>query len=196
MSAQPSDLTLLLRRAGAGDRDAADRLYRLVESDLRARARACLRREPPGHALQTTLLIDGTFQQLVGRADIRWEDRAQFYRYAARAMRHLVVDQARERLARERALGGPPARLEEVPDPVAPGGLDPAALLAVHDALDRLADALPELFLLVELHVFGGWELKRIAEDVFGLPYSRVRRMWQRARAWLHRELQGVADVP
>ncbi|MBX9625057.1 MAG: hypothetical protein K2X82_14715 [Gemmataceae bacterium] len=66
--------------------------------------------------------------------------------------------------------------------------------MAVHEALDRLAGALPELHQLVELHVFGGWELRRIADDVLGLPYGQVKRRWQRARAWLHRELEGVGD--
>ncbi|MBX9581342.1 MAG: RNA polymerase subunit sigma [Gemmataceae bacterium] len=196
MSPDEPELTVLLRRAGAGDRDAADRLFHLVEAELRARARACLRHESTAHSLQTTVLIDGAFQQLVGRADITWADRAQFYRYAARAMRHLLVDHARGRLARENALGGRPARLDEVPDPAGPGGLDPATLVAVHEALDRLSGSLPELFQLVELHVFGGWELKRIADDVLGLPYGRVKRPWQRARAWLHRELEGVGDGP
>lgn len=195
MSPAAADLTVLLRRAGAGDRDAADRLFGLVEAELRARARACLRHEPAGHSRPTTALIDGAFQQLVGRADIPWEDRAQFLRYAARAMRHLLVDHARKRLAREAALGRP-ARLGEVPEPAAPGGLDPGTLVAVHEALDRLADALPDLHQLVELHVFGGWELKRIAADVLGLPYGQVKRKWLRARAWLHRELNGVADDP
>ncbi len=194
MSADPSHLTTLLCRAGAGDRDAADHLFRLVEGELRARARAYLRREQPGHLLQTTVLIDGAFQQLVGRADISWESRAQFYRYAARAMRHLLVDHARERVCRENATGGRPAPLAEVPDPPGPGGLDPPTLLAVHDALDRLAGALPDLFEVVELHVFGGWQLKEIADDVLGIEYGRVKRRWERARAWLHRELHGATD--
>ncbi|MBX9625056.1 MAG: hypothetical protein K2X82_14710 [Gemmataceae bacterium] len=115
MSPDEPELTVLLRRAGAGDRDAADRLFRAVEAELRARARACLRHESTGHSLQTTLLIDGAFQQLVGRADIAWEDRAQFLRYAARAMRHILVDHARERIARDKGLGGRPARLEDTP---------------------------------------------------------------------------------
>lgn len=190
MSPPPAGVTTLLGRAGAGDPAAAEALYPLVEAELRRRAEAHLRRAGADPALQATVLIDDAFLKLVGDPNgPRWESRAQFYAVAARAMRQVLVDAARRRNALKRGGGGPPAGLDRVPEPDDGGAGDPARLLALHDALDKLAAAEPRLARVVELHHFGGWDLKAIAAEVEGRPYHEVRADWHRARAWVRREL-------
>jgi RNA polymerase sigma factor (TIGR02999 family) len=189
MSTPPPDVTTLLRLAGGGDREAQEELYRLVEGELRQRARARLRQERPGHDLQTTVLVDEAYVQLVGGPDVRWENRSQFYGVAATVMRRMLVDEARQRAAAKRGGGAAVAPLEDVGDPIDRGAADPSAVLALNEALTRLGEAYPEVVQVVELHHFGGWDLKQIAEDVLHVPYTTIKRRWQRALALLHREL-------
>lgn len=184
------DVTTLLRLAGAGDRQACAELFRQVEGELRQRAHAYLRRERPDQGLQTTVLIDDVFLKLVGNPNTSWQDRAQFYRFAARAMRQLLIDHARQRNARDRGGGAGPAPLDQVPEPGAEAACDPLDLLALDEALTKLAAANPDLAEIVELHHFGGWDLKQIAEEILRVSYKRAKTRWQLARAWLRRELQ------
>ena len=93
----PDDVTALLRLVQGGDRQARDDLFRLVENELRKRAKARLSRERPGHGLQTTELIDETFLKLLGGTPVTWEGRSHFYASAARAMRQILIDQARRK---------------------------------------------------------------------------------------------------
>jgi RNA polymerase sigma factor (TIGR02999 family) len=142
----------------------------------------------------TTALMDEAFVKLIGDEQINWENRSQFYCFAAKVMRQLLVDDARLRAAEKRGGGAIPASLQEVADPVDPTGPDPLTLLALHEALTKLAGSYPELIQIVELHHFGGWELKHIAENILGIPYTSVKRRWQRAKALLHRALSGADD--
>src|SRR5262249_30290752 len=157
---------------------------RLVTGELRRRARASLRHERPDPALQTTVLIDDTFLKLLGDRSIAWEDRAQFYRLAARAMWQILVDHARKARAQNEGGGARPAPLHEVPEPAAPGALGALDLLVLDEALARLAQAAPALAEVVELHHFGGWELKQIARDILGISYKQAKSRWQMAQAW------------
>jgi RNA polymerase sigma factor (TIGR02999 family) len=193
---QPHDVTALLHLAGGGDPEARNALFRLVESELRRRAHARLKRERPGHDLQTTVLIDEAFLKLVGTADLRWEDRSQFYCCAAQVMRQLLVDYARKRDAEFRGGGIAPAPLDQVTPPVDRKTLDPLTLLALDEALTKLTAEHPDLMQVVELHHFGGWELKDIAEKVLHRPYGVVKRQWRLAKALLHREISGGSDDP
>ena len=194
MPAPGQDVTTLLRLASGGDRQAKNELFRLVEGELRRTAQASLSQERPGHSLQTTVLIDEAFQRLVGGPGRTWEDRAQFYRCAARAMREILVDHARQRAAGKRGGGARPGSLDQVPEPADRKPLDPLTLLALHEALDKLAVTNPEYSQIVELHHFGGWELKQIAEEVLSVSYKTVKRRWRMAKVLLYRELCGDAD--
>jgi RNA polymerase sigma factor (TIGR02999 family) len=191
----PDDLTALLGRASAGDPAACADLFRRVAADLRPRAHALLRGRRRGDpALQTTALIDDAFLKLVGDRRIAWQDRAQFYRLAAHAMRQVLVDHARRRQARKRRPGGRPVPLEEVADLAAPAALGPLDRLALDEALSRLARHAPELAEVVELHHFGGWDLKQVAQEILGVSYQEARVRWQLARAWLYRALGSEGD--
>jgi RNA polymerase sigma factor (TIGR02999 family) len=192
MPASQPDITTLLSRASQGDQDAQDGLFRLVEGELRKRARAYLRHERPSHALQTTVLVDEAFLRLVGDHEVTWENRRHFYCFAANVMRTILVDDARMRHAEKRGGHEAIASLHEVAEPAMPPTADPLTLLVLHEALERLALTHPELIQIVELHHFAGWELKQIAEDVLRLPYQTVKRQWQRAKALLHREMCGA----
>lgn len=189
MPTAQKDVTALLHLVGNGDRPAADALFRLVEADLRKRAKARMSHERPGHLLQTTVLIDDAFVKLIGARTMTWENRAQFYRCAAQVMREILVDEARRSAAEKRGGGQRLVSLDHVAAPIARRGLDPVTLLAVHEALNNLAATLPELTQIVELHVFGGRPLKQIADEILRLPYGIVKRKWQLAKAMLHREM-------
>jgi RNA polymerase sigma factor (TIGR02999 family) len=175
--------------AGSGDREAREKLFRLVQGELRRQAKARLRGERPGHDLQTTLLVNEAFVQLIGDQKVTWENRMQFYCFAARVMRQTLVDEARLRAAGKRGGGERPLPLERTADPVEHRPFDPLTLLALHEALDKIAGQSPELIEIVELRYFGGWELKQIAEDILHVPYPTIKKRWQRAKALLHREL-------
>jgi RNA polymerase sigma factor (TIGR02999 family) len=191
MSASDNGVTALLNLAGRGDRQAQDELFRRVESVLRTKAEQLLRREPPDSGVQTTMLVDDAFLQLVGNHSIHWENRSQFYCWAARVMRQHLVNLAHERLAEKRAGGERPFHMDQVPEPADPKSLDPFTVVALDEALSRLAATHPDLIELVELHAIGGWELKEVAEVILRVSYRTVKRKWQLAKALLRREMNG-----
>lgn len=195
MTATDKDVTHLLHLASGGDPHAEQKLFRLVEGELRKRAEAYMSRQPPGHLLQTTVLIDEAFAKLVGNPAIQWKDRTMFYCYAARVMRQVLVDSARRRSAEKHGGGRPPVSLDAVPEPAGRSTLEPATVLALHEALERLAQDHPDWARIVELHVFGGWELKDVAEKILHTPYRTVKRGWQMAKALLRREMGRSADA-
>jgi RNA polymerase sigma factor (TIGR02999 family) len=127
--------------------------------------------------------------QLVGNPDLTWENRAQFYAYAARRMREILVDEARRCSAAKRGGGTRPVHLERAADLPAPGRMDPDDLLDLEEALGRLAQSQPDLEQVVVLYYYG-WELKQIA-DMLHTPYSTVKKRLARALSELHRALCG-----
>ncbi len=187
MSAARPDVTTLLHQVSQGDLRARDDLFPLVEAELRKRAHAYLRREHADPALETTVLIHDAFLKLTDGRPAHWQDRAQFYALAARCMRQILVDHARSRAAQKN--GSAPTPLDQVPEPAARGSLAPSQLMDLHEALERLAVLAPELSQIVELHHFGGWELKQIAVDVLNISYKEAKNRWAMAKAWLYREL-------
>jgi RNA polymerase sigma factor (TIGR02999 family) len=187
-------VTTLVGLASRGDRQAQEQLFRLVEAELRQRAKAALRRERPTASLQTTVLVDEAFIRLVGHGDQTWENRSCFYACAAKVMRETIIDEARRRAATKRGGGEPPVALDGFPDLVDWSCVDPLSVLVLHEALTNLAGPYPQLVQVVELHHFGGWQLKEIAEEILHVPYPTVKRWWQKAKALLHRELSGGAD--
>jgi RNA polymerase sigma factor (TIGR02999 family) len=194
MSPAEPDVTTLLGLANQGDARAQAALYRLVEGELRRHAQARLRHERPPHELQTTMLVDDVFIKLVGDQSLTWQNRAQFYCLAARVMRELLVDEARRRTADKRGGGAAPADLDGMAEPVDRAATDPATVLALQEALTALAATEPDLAQIVDLHHFGGWDLKQIADDILHTPYTTVKRRWQKARALLYRALSGGDD--
>jgi RNA polymerase sigma factor (TIGR02999 family) len=181
----PGEITRLLRAHSAGDRDAFDRLVPLVYDRLRALARGQLARERPGQTLSPTGLVHEAYMQLVRETGVEWRDRSHFFAICARAMRRILVDYARRRTARKR--GGGRVDLPLDPETVAVEE-QAEVLLAVDQALDRLAAFNDRLARLVECRYFAGMTEEETAETL-GVSLRTVERDWPRARAWLQKEL-------
>lgn len=188
----PETVTVLLAQAREGDADATEKLYDLVQHQLRRIAKNQLRGERPDHSLEPTIIIDDVFLRLVGeRGNIDWKNRQQFYRTAAKAMRRVLIDHERRRRAQRRG-GGNHRRVSIDPDLL---GVEETCsdLLALDEALTRLAEFDPRQSEVVELHHFGGCTLKETAEMI-GVPLGAVKADWRTAKAWLHRELTRGGD--
>lgn len=182
--AEGHEVTQLLQQVRAGDADARDRLFPLVYEELRQVARRALRRERPDHTMRPTELVHEAFLKL-GSAEAPWQDRAHFFGVAARAMRQILVDHARRRMAGKRGGGMIATTLEDVG---AEETLPPEEILALDAALDRLEKQDPRLRALVEYRFFGGLSDKEIAE-LLQISERTVNRDWAKARAWLHKEV-------
>ena len=188
MPARPltsAQVTRLLVAWREGDRSALDQLVPLVEAELRQLARRYLRRERPGHVLQTTALVNEAFIRLINWRDVSWQNRAHFIAMAARVMRHILVD-----ISRRRARGpdGRSVRIVEIAEAEDASQDRSRDLVAIDDALRELAERDPRKAQIVELRFFGGLNLQEIAE-VIGVAPITVSREWAKARAWLHREV-------
>jgi RNA polymerase sigma factor (TIGR02999 family) len=180
MSTPQPDVTTLLCRAGGGDRHAQDELFRLVEGELRRLAKAYMRRERPGHDLQTTVLVDEAFFQLVGKDKTTCENRLQFYAFASKVMRQVLVDLARRRAAAKRGGGDQPAPLDRLPELADPAASFQLTVLELNESLTRLEEYYPELAEVLVLYHFGGQNLKQIA-DILHIAYSTVKDRYQKA---------------
>ena len=194
MSEDPThDVTRLLQAWGDGDPDAPARLLPLIYDPLRRIAREYMGRERRGHTLEPTALVHEAYLRLVGGTPVDWQGRAHFYSLAARAMRRVLVDHARAR-QRERR-GGVQRRvsLEEAEPVLLVEETGPVDLIALDDALARFAQAYPRPCQVVEYRFFGGMEGRAIAE-VLQVSERTVKREWQFAKLWLHRELGRAAD--
>ena len=184
---QPSPaVTELLRAWGAGDARASEALVPLVYAELRRQARRILRREGEGHTLQATALVHEAWLRLDGQHDARWENRTQFLAVAAQMMRRVLVDHARTRRARKRGGGATQVTLGDANQVAAPDNVD---VLALDDALARLATLDPRKAQLVELRYFAGLSIPEAAA-VLGVSPATVGREWVVARMWLRRELE------
>src|SRR5262245_3238947 len=184
----PGDVTGLLRAWQGGDPAALDRLIPLVYEELHRIAQRQLRHERPGHTLQPSAVVNETYLKLVGRPEGNWQDRVHFFAVAARAMRQILVDHARRRAAQKR--GGPfPGSRIETEALTNPRDVD---VLAVDEALGRLASLDRQQSEVVELRFFGGLSVDEVAEALAVSP-ATVHRKWVTARAWLHRELLGTS---
>ena len=184
-----TDVTRLLEAANRGDQQAAAELLPLVYDELRKLAATKLSHEQPGQTLDATALVHEAFLRLVGGQ--RFEGRGHFFAAAAEAIRRILVEQARRRQAVKR--GGQHRREELDPDLVAAPAPDDE-LLALHEALDRLAAAHPEKAAVVKLRYFAGLTADQAAEAL-GISSSTVDRHWTYARAWLRRAMS-APDAP
>ena len=183
----PDDLTRLLLAWRDGEPGAIDRLAPLVYDELRRQARLQLRGERAGHTLQPTALVHEAFLRLVGQSRAQWQNREQFFAVASRAMRRVLVDHARARMAAKRGDGQTFVVLDEARAASAPPGVD---VLALDQALDRLAAIDPRQARVVELRYFGGLTAPETAAAL-DVSLATVNRDWTMARAWLFRELGG-----
>jgi RNA polymerase sigma factor (TIGR02999 family) len=182
----PGEITLLLQRVEAGDATANDRLLSLVYAQLHALAAAKMAHESSGHTLQPTALVHEAWLRLGGDAQPAWRNRAHFFGAAAEAMRRILVESARRKQALRH--GGGQERVDADDPLLALAAPETAAqVLAVHDALDRLAMHDARKAELVKLHYFAGLTLEEAAQ-VLGVSEPTAKRDWAYARAWLYRE--------
>ncbi len=184
-----SDVTLLLREASSGKREAFDELVPLVYEQLRRLAHQRLLAQRPDHTLNTTALVHEAYLRLVDVERARWQDRAHFFAAAGTVMSNLLVDYARARNAYKRGGGRVKVELDE-------GALRlseeyAGAIEDLDDALSRLAELSPRQSQLLEQRYFGGLKLKECAE-VLGVSLTTVKNELQLARAWLARELTAL----
>jgi RNA polymerase sigma factor (TIGR02999 family) len=182
----PPDVTALLLAWADGDRGALDALIPAVYDELHRQAAHALRHEAPGHTLHTTDLVHEAYLRLVDEPHVRWEGRSQFFGIAARTMRRVLVDHARARHAAKRGGGAQQVTLADDVGPDPAGAVD---VLALDEALDRLATLDARQARVVELRYFAGLGIEQVAE-VLGVSPATVKRDWTVARAWLRRELE------
>jgi RNA polymerase sigma-70 factor, ECF subfamily len=181
----PSEVSGLLRELGTGDRDAASRLLPIVYSELRRLAAHYMRGEHPGQSIQPTELVHEAYLRLVGQERINWQGRSHFMGMAAISMRRILVERARRKSAEKRGGGGEKLPLDDL-DAFTPE--KSSELLALDEALDRLASLSPRQGRIVELRFFAGLNFDEIAK-MEALSLRTVKYDWSAARAWLHREI-------
>lgn len=184
------EVTGLLAAWRDGDTSAHDRLMELVYGELKRLARAYLRREVPGQSLTPTALVHEAYLKLVDQR-VHWHDRSHFFGVAAQAMRRIMVDRARARRAVKR--GGADRHVAPHDDlfVAAPPSVD---LLALDEALTRLAVLEPRWGRVVELRYFAGLTVDQTA-DVLAISTATAERDWRLARGWLYRELTGTPQA-
>jgi RNA polymerase sigma factor (TIGR02999 family) len=182
-----NDVAAALRAARDGDQDAAARLLPLVYDELRKLAKARLAHLPPGQTLQPTALVHEAYLRLLGKADLHLESRRHFFFAAARAMRDILVEQARSKAGPKR--GGDRRRVE-LSDTVADQGPPSEDVLAVHEALAELEKEDPLKAQIVHLRYFAGMNAKETA-DVLGLSERTFHRQWRFIKSWLQMRLDG-----
>jgi RNA polymerase sigma-70 factor (ECF subfamily) len=184
----PQEITQLLLSWSQGDESALDQLIPLVYPELKRLARRYMGRESPEHTLQTSALINEAYLRLVDQQAVQWQDRAHFLAVAAQVMRHILIDHARSRRYGKRGAGAQHIPLDDV---AVVGGQRAAELVALDDALTRLATVDPRKSQIVELRFFGGLTVDETAE-VMKLSPITIKREWRSAKAWLQSEISGV----
>ena len=185
---EPSQLevTRLLVRLTDGDRGVLDELLPLIYGELRRLAAGYLRRERVGHTLQPTALVHEAYLRLVDQTQVRWQNRAHFLGVAAQMMRRILVDHARGQRAEKR--GGDFQKLS-LDENIDVSGERASDLVALDEALQRLAEFDPQKARVVELRFFGGLSVEETAE-VLGVSAPTVKRQWRMAKAWLYGQVQ------
>ncbi|HJZ80448.1 MAG TPA: sigma-70 family RNA polymerase sigma factor [Pyrinomonadaceae bacterium] len=182
------DITRILIDWSNGDGAALDRLIPLVYAELRRQAARHLRRERTGHTLQTTALIHEAYLRLVDQRNVRWQNRAHFFAVSAQLMRRILVDHARRRRRAKRGGSATPLPLNEaLLIAVEKSDVD---LLALNDALQRLAAVDARQSKIVELRFFSGLSIEDTAM-VLGVSPATIKNEWNVAKAWLRREIGG-----
>lgn len=175
--------------AAAADRSSADRLLTLLYDELRKIAQQRMHHERADHTLQATALVHEAYVRLVGNTAVRWENRAHFLAVASEAMRRILVDRARQRQRIRH--GGEHQRVPLSADELAVSTADDR-LVALDEALTKLASHAPAKAELIKLRHFSGMTLEEAAEAL-GISRATASRYWEYARVWLLREIDGLA---
>ena len=181
------EVTQLLCDWRSGDRAAMEKLIPLVQPELQRLAHSYMSRERPGHTLQTTALLDDAYLQLAGETHSQWHNRAHFFAVAAQLMRRIMIDHARQRQALKRGGAAVKVTLDES---LVAAETRAVELLALDEALEKLAAFDPRKAEVVEMRYFGGLTMEEIAE-VQKIHVNTVARDWRIARAWLFAALSG-----
>ena len=187
MAPASEGITQLLINWRDGDKAALDQLMPLVYEELRRLARGFMGRERNNHTLQTSALIHEAFLKLVDQDETNWQNRAHFFAVSAQIMRHILIDHARSYGYEKRGAGAQRLGLDDVK--VFSEGRA-GELVALDDALTKLAAIDPRKSRLVELRFFGGLNIEETAE-VMNLSPTTVQREWRAAKAWLQRFIKG-----
>lgn len=183
------EVTRLLHALRDGEGDAAEQLARVVYDELHAIAEHAMRKEVGGHTLQPTILVHEAFLRLIDQHEVNWQGRAHFFALAAQAIRRILVDHARRRQTVKRD-GGARITLEDAALETAAESVD---LIAIDDALQRLAALDARQARVVELRYFTGLGVDETAEAL-GVSPATVKRDWTIAKAFLHRELENARE--
>ncbi len=185
MAQNSHEVTQLLIQWSNGDKAALDKLMPLIYEELRQLARHYMNRERAGHTLQTTALVNEAYLRLINRKQVHWQNRAHFFAIAAHLMRSILVDHARSHAYAKRGGGARKIALDEA---LAVSQQRAADVVALDDALKRLAEIDRQQSRIVELKFFGGLTIEETAE-VLGLSPATIKREWSTAKAWLYHEL-------
>ena len=186
-----SDVTRILNAIGGGDSKAAQDLLPLVYEELRKLAAHKMANEAPGQTLQPTALVHEAWLRLVGTENPQFEGRGHFFAAAAEAMRRILIDRARQKLSLKRGAGAARVNLEDLE---VASAADDDTLLAVDEALTKLAGEDPDSAEFIKLRFFAGMTNDEAAQAI-GIPERTARRHWSFARAWLFREIQRQAGT-
>src|SRR5437588_6147845 len=185
MAQNSHEVTQLLLQWSNGDKAALDKLMPLIYDELRRLARHYMSRERPGNTLQTTALVNEAYLRLINRKHVHWQNHAHFFAIAAQLMRSILVDHARSHAYAKRGGG---ARKIALDDAMAVSQQRAADVVALDDALKRLAEIDPRQSRIVEMKFFGGLTIEETGE-VLGLSPATIKREWSTAKAWLYHEL-------
>lgn len=184
------EITVFLKAWSGGNREAADRLMMLVYSELRKLAASYLRGQRSNHTLQPTALVHEAYMKLIDVSQVDWQDRAHFFAVAAQTMRHILVDHARAVAADKRGGGAHKIALDEAVSFSDEQDID---LIALDEALQKLARQDEQQSRIIELRFFGGLTVEETAE-VLKISPATVKREWATARAWLYRQMKSLAN--
>lgn len=182
----PQEVTRLLAAWSDGDENALEQLVPIIHAELRRLARQYLRRERPGHTLQTSALVNEAYVRLINWKTARFENRAHFFGVSAQLMRRILVDFARRRPR----VQGESVRHVSLDEALTVAAEPDADLVALDEALNELARLDPRKVRIVEMRFFGGMSVDETAEFL-GISPATALREWNKAKAWLYRELSG-----
>ena len=181
----PEEITELLIDWNQGSPEALDKLLPMVERELRRIASNYMRRESPGHTLQTTALVNEAYLKLVDQREVRWQNRAHFFALASRIMRRILLDHARAQGRHKRGGDAIHVNLEDL---ALMSPQKSEELIALDEALERLTKFDERKSKIVEMRFFGGLTIEEVAE-VLGIAPVTVMLHWRLAKAWLQREI-------
>lgn len=190
MSDPPKKVTELLEAWGQGDEAARDELMTVVYQELHRLAHNYMRKESPGHTLQTSALVNEAFLRLIDQKNVKWQNRAHFYGIAAQMMRRVLVDYARSRRYAKRGGGLRDLSLEEA---LIVSHQRTEEVVALDETLDELAKFDPRKSQIVEFRFFAGLSIEETAE-VLDVSPGTVMRDWTLAKAWLRREIYAAGS--